>query len=630
MCGIAGIFLRNGDTVGEQPLQAMTTCLAHRGPDGDGFFRRGPVGLGHRRLAIIDLVTGDQPMSSEDAAVTVVFNGEIYNFRELRREMEARGWRFRTASDTEVILRAYEEYGVDCLRHLRGMFAFAIWDERRQRLFLARDRVGIKPLVYAWDGQRLLFASEPKAILEDRSVPRRIDWEALRDYLTLHYIPSPRTIFAGIRKLPPGCFLTVGLDGGEPTVQRYWDLRFEPDVRRSEAEWLEGLRAHLHDAVSSHLVSDVPIGAFLSGGMDSGTVVALMAGATRGHVRTFAIGFDEASHDELAHARRVAQHHGTQHFEFVVKPDALEVLPKLVWQFDEPFADSSAIPTYYVARMTRERVKVALNGDGGDECLAGYNRYLGRWAADRYARLPAPVRRLALDPLGRLIPERASSRSRLGQARRVLQIAGEPASRQHLRWLGHFLPEAKSALYTPELKASLGDYQAERWLLGLWESAEQVCADPVDTPLAVDVQSYLPYDLLVKMDIATMASSLEARSPFLDHKVMEFCALLPGGYKLRRMTLKYLLKQAGRRLLPPEVLQRRKMGFRVPVESWMRSEWRPWVKDLLLSPQALKRGYFEPEALRQVVQAQLDGHGEQAFRLWNLVWLELWHREFLH
>jgi asparagine synthase (glutamine-hydrolysing) len=273
---------------------------------------------------------------------------------------------------------------------------------------------------------------------------------------------------------------------------------------------------------------------------------------------------------------------------------------------------------------------VALNGDGGDECLAGYNRYLGRRAADRFARLPAPVRRLVLGPLRRLIPERASAGSRLGQARRLLEIAGESAAQQHLRWLGHVLPDAKSALYTPELKAQLGGYQAERWLLGLWAEADRACPDPIDTPLAVDVQSYLPYDLLVKMDIATMASSLEARSPFLDHKVMEFCALLPGAYKLRRMTLKYLLKRAGRRLLPPEILRRPKMGFRVPVESWMRGEWRPWVEDLLLSPQALKRGYFEPEALRQTVRAHLADRSGRSSTLWNLVWLELWHREFLH
>jgi asparagine synthase (glutamine-hydrolysing) len=632
MCGIAGLVDLRGRSVEPLLVRRLCDALAHRGPDDEGYFVSGPVGLGHRRLAILDLVSGRQPISNEAGTVWVTFNGEIYNFQELRQVLERHGHRFSTRSDTEVIVHGYEEWGVECVRRLRGMFAFGLWDARAKRLLLARDRVGKKPLFYAEVDDQWVFASELQALIQHPGLAREVDRTALDDYLTYGYVPAPKTIFKGVWKLPPAHYLTLDLKEGRAAVrtERYWRLEYGPKLKLGEEEAADGLLEALKEAVRLRLVADVPLGALLSGGTDSSLVVALMSELGAGPVKTFSIGFDDGAFDELPYARVVARRFGTDHHELIVRPNVLDVLPTLVRHYGEPFADSSAIPTYYVARMTRERVKVALNGDGGDECLAGYNRYLGRWAADRYARLPAPVRRLALDPLGRLIPERASSRSRLGQARRVLQIAGEPASRQHLRWLGHFLPEAKSALYTPELKASLGDYQAERWLLGLWESAEQVCADPVDTPLAVDVQSYLPYDLLVKMDIATMASSLEARSPFLDHKVMEFCALLPGGYKLRRMTLKYLLKQAGRRLLPPEVLQRRKMGFRVPVESWMRSEWRPWVKDLLLSPQALKRGYFEPEALRQVVQAQLDGHGEQAFRLWNLVWLELWHREFLH
>ena len=358
MCGIAGILRVDGAPAGADLLRAMTSAIAHRGPDGDGFFCDGSVGLGHRRLAIIDLATGDQPMATEDGSVVLVFNGEIYNFRELRRELEGRGATFRTTSDTEVILQAYEAWGVDCLPRLRGMFAFALWDRPRRRLFLARDRVGIKPLVYAWDGRRLLFGSEIKALLEDPGLPREIDWQALRDFLTLHYIPGPRTIFQAIRKLPPASYLLLDLERGEPEVHRYWDLRFAPDPRPSEAEWLEGLRWHLTDAVRSHLVSDVPIGAFLSGGVDSSTVVALMAQATEGRVRTFSIGFDDADFDELRHARDVARRYDTQHFEYVVKPNALDTLPRLAWQFDEPFADSSALPTYYVSKITREHVTV--------------------------------------------------------------------------------------------------------------------------------------------------------------------------------------------------------------------------------------------------------------------------------
>src|SRR5262247_921024 len=375
MCGIAGIADVSGRPVDQSLLRAMTGVQAHRGPDGEAVVVRGAVGLGHRRLAIIDLSTGDQPISRDDGRVWIVFNGEIYNFRELRAELEAAGAGFRTKSDTEVILRAYEADGPACVSRLRGMFAFAILDERHRRLVLARDRVGIKPLVYSWDGHRLLFASEIKGILEDRTVTRDLDAEALGEYLTYHYIPAPRTIFSSVRKLPPASVLVLPLDGGAPEITRYWRLRFTPDTRVTETEWIERLQAELADAVRSHMVSDVPIGAFLSGGVDSSTVVAFMAEASSTPIRTFSIGFDEADFDELRFARQVATRYGTDHYEMVVKPNALEVLPKLAWHFDEPFADSSAIPTYYVSKITREHVTVALSGDGGDENFAGYRRY---------------------------------------------------------------------------------------------------------------------------------------------------------------------------------------------------------------------------------------------------------------
>jgi asparagine synthase (glutamine-hydrolysing) len=621
MCGIAGIFLRNGDTVGEQPLQAMTTCLAHRGPDGDGFFRRGPVGLGHRRLAIIDLVTGDQPMSNEDAGVTVVFNGEIYNFRELRRELETRGRRFRTASDTEVILRAYEEYGVDCLRHLRGMFAFAIWDERCHRLFLARDRVGIKPLVFAWDGRRLLFASEPKAILEDSSVPRRIDWEALRDYLTLHYIPSPRTIFADIRKLPPGCFLTVDLEGGEPKVQRYWDLRFEPDVRRSEADWLEGLRAHLHDAVSSHLVSDVPIGAFLSGGMDSGTVVALMAGATRGHVRTFAIGFDEASHDELAHARRVAQHHGTQHFEFVVKPDALEVLPKLVWQFDEPFADSSAIPTYFVSKITREHVTVALSGDGGDENFLGYSRYVRALALhDRLDQFPGVLARLLFRWAARLSPDTLRGHG-------YLEMLGSDPVARYFRLMAFQRSEGLRRILSEEARQQVAPLVTPALFHTLGAAAD--APDYASTLQSIDVRCYLPEDILTKVDKASMLVSLESRVPLLDHVLMEFVATMPSGLKFQNGAGKAILKKAMADRLPPETLTRRKMGFGVPLAEWFRRDLGAYTREVLEGRRTRERGLLDPRAVSAVLEEHQSGARDRSSQIWALLCLEEWARRWL-
>lgn len=633
MCGIAGFFDVAGRLVDSTLVRRLCIALRHRGPDDEAYYVNGSVALGQRRLAIVDLVGGRQPMSNEDGSIWVTFNGEIYNFQELRRELEARGHRFTTRSDTEVIVHAYEEHGPECVKRFRGMFAFALWDVGARTLLLARDRVGKKPLFYAEVGGQWVFASELQGLLQHPGITRDVDPTSLDDYLTYGYVPAPKTIFKGVWKLPPAHYLTVTVrPNGRPDVrlERYWRLEYGPKLAISEEEAAEGLLEVLKEAVRLRLIADVPLGALLSGGTDSSLVVALMSELSDRPVKTFSIGFDEREFDELRYARLVAERYGTDHHELVVRPNALEVLPTLVRHYGEPYADSSAIPTYYVAKLTRNHVKVALNGDGGDECLGGYERYLGSRAGDRYARLPGLVRHLALEPLSRLIPESVGRRSRLHRVKRFLEVAGDPAPERYLRWMRYLSPETKAALYTPELWQELAGYEAERWLLGLWKDAARESADAVDTASAVDVQSYLPYDLLVKMDIATMANSLEARSPFLDHEVMEFCARLPGAYKLRGTTLKYLLKRAGRKLLPPEIIRRRKMGFGVPVGDWMRDAWRPWVGDVLLSPQALKRGYFQPEALRQLVQDHFEGHREHSLKVWNLVCLELWHREFLH
>jgi asparagine synthase (glutamine-hydrolysing) len=383
MCGIAGILRQDGAAVDGGLLGRMTDVLAHRGPDGRGLHVDGPVGLGHRRLSIIDLSTGAQPMATVDRALWITYNGEVYNYLELRRELEALGQQFQTTSDTEVILLGYQAWGTDVLARLRGMFAFAIWDGRRRQLFAARDRLGIKPLVYAWDGKALRFGSEIKALLEDEAVARDLDWEAARDYFAHLCVPAPRTIFRSIRKLPPASYLLASPDGGEPQVHRYWTLRMAPDRNIGEAEWIARLRALLEDTVRRHMLADVPVGAFLSGGIDSSTVVATMARVSASPVKTFSIGFDEADFDELAFARQVAGRYGTDHFEMVVKPDVMAILPRLAWQFDEPFADASALPTYCVSKITREHVTVALSGDGGDEGFVGYRRYA---EADTLAR----------------------------------------------------------------------------------------------------------------------------------------------------------------------------------------------------------------------------------------------------
>jgi asparagine synthase (glutamine-hydrolysing) len=632
MCGIAGVVDLEGRPIESALIRRLCEPLRHRGPDDEGYYLNGHVGLGQRRLAILDLDGGRQPMSNEGGTVWVTFNGEIYNFQELRLGLERQGHRFRTRSDTEVIVHAYEEFGAECVRRLRGMFAFALWDEPGQTLVLARDRVGKKPLFYAEVDGQLVFASELQGLLKHPGISREVDAAALDDYLTYGYVPAPRTIFRGVRKLPPGHYLTVRASrasGAEVHLERYWRLEYGPKLAISAEEAAEGLLEVLNDAVRLRMMADVPVGALLSGGFDSSLVVALMSGLSDRRVKTFSIGFDEREFDELRYAQLVARRYGTDHHEMIVRPNVLEILPTLVRHYGEPYADSSAIPTYYVAQLTRQHVKVALTGDGGDECLAGYPRYLGHAVAERYARLPTFLRQRVIEPLGRFIPDTASRLGRLHQARRFLEVAGEPGVPRHLRWVGYFPGQARAALYSPEFQRQLAGHQAERWIQELWDEAARDCLDPVDVPLAVDVHSYLPYDLLVKMDIAAMANSLETRSPFLDHKVMEFCATLPGACKLRRTTPKYLAKQAARRLLPPEILSRPKMGFGVPVSDWMRGPWRPWVEDLLLSPQALKRDYFDPDALRQTVQAHLNNHGNQSFQLWNLVWLELWHREFL-
>lgn len=621
MCGIAGILNLDGRPADASLLRAMTGTLAHRGPDGEGFHVDGPVGLGHRRLAIIDLATGAQPMASDDQAVWITFNGEVYNFRELRAELEGRGYVFRTTSDTEVILRAYEAYGIECLGKLRGMFAFAIWDGRRRRLLLARDRVGIKPLVYAWDGRRLLFASELKGILQDAAVRRDLDWDALRDYLTFLYVPSPRTIFQEIRKLPPASYLVLDVDGGEPQVRRYWDLAFVPDRRRSEGEWLEGLRAHLRDAVQSHLVSDVPVGAFLSGGMDSSAVVALMAQAGEGPVRTFSIGFDEGDFDELAYARRVARRYGTEHFEFVVKPDALDVWPRLAWQFDEPFADSSALPTYYVSKITREHVTVALSGDGGDENFAGYRRYASALALhQRWDRAPG----MLLKPLFRLAAGLVPAGVR-GQGYTALR--GEDPVDRYYRIMTGYRSQGMRRLLSADAWARMGADPGPAAFRQLVREAK--APDYVSGLQYLDVRTYLPEDILTKVDRTSMLVSLEARVPLLDHVLMEYVATIPTHFKLQDGKGKVLLKRAMAEDLPAEILGRGKMGFGVPLGAWFRQDLGGYAREILLSGRSRARGILDPAATARLLDAHRTGTRDHSAQIWCLLCLEEWARQWL-
>lgn len=628
MCGIAGIisYCRYEEAT-EDVLRRMCSVLRHRGPDDQGIYitdfaddsgHKVRVALCNCRLSVIDPTGGHQPMSNEDGTIYITHNGEIYNFQELRQHLAQRHV-FKTRSDTEVILHLYEELGIECLYELRGMFAFAIWDARAKRLFCARDRLGKKPFVYRDEPDRFLFASEIKAILECPHVPRDLLPEALDLYLTYQYVPHPLTIFKGIRKLPPGHYLVV--ERGACRVVRYWTPQFEEDNSLTEAECVCRIRELLAEAVRLRMVSDVPLGVFLSGGVDSSIVTGLMCRASGAPVKTFSIGFEEKKYDELRYARIVARAFNTEHHEFVVRPNAAEVILKLAAYHDEPFADSSAIPTFYVSQMTREHVKVALSGEGGDECFLGYPRYLAMKISAMVDRLPH-LRKLLTLPFWQRLPITAEPKAFLDRAKRLLQgLALDPEER-YLLWVCIFTEAQKRSLYTQEFSSHI---MVPAQFVKLW---------PVHLPFAAraaatDMLNYLPCDLLTKVDIASMAHSLEVRCPFLDHKFVEFAIRIPERLKIRGMMgTKYILKKAFADFLPTPVLHRGKMGFGVPIAQWFRSELRGYLQDVLLDPSTLNRGYFRPHAVREMVAAHLERRADHAPRIWALLMLELWHRKY--
>ena len=620
MCGIAGKYhLDERGAVDRTLLTAMTRTLAHRGPDGEGYYLSGPIGLGHRRLSIIDLEGGRQPISNEDGTVWVTLNGEIYNFRRLRTELEGRGHRFSTNSDTEAIVHLYEERGIDCVQYLEGMFAFALWDGRRERLLLARDRLGKKPLYYVHrPGRSVIFGSELKAIVADPEAPRELDLEAVDRYLSLLYIPAPQTIFRDVKKLPAGHVLVADRDG--VAVREYWDLRVMETTPRSVEECAEELRERLGEAVRARLVSDVPLGAFLSGGLDSSAVVGLMAGMSDRPVVTASVGFRDAGYDERPSARLVTERFGCDARECEVTPDASELLPKLVWHFDEPFADSSAVPTYYVSKVAREHVTVALSGDGGDELLAGYARHFwDRWEARaRLVARPAGLLKLA----ARAWPSGARGKNALMH---LTMTPDEACARKHSAKL--FREEGKRLLYSDDMLATTRDFDPLAVHRAYYRRCE--AADPLNRSLYVDLKTYLADDILVKVDRMSMAHGLEVRAPFLDHRLVEFVAALPSALKLRRRTSKFLLRLAMRPVLPPAVLSKPKKGFSAPVGDWMRHELRGFVEEVVLGTRAQQRGLFNPRSVKQLWADHLEGVRNAAHQLWLLLMLELWFQRFM-
>ena len=596
----------------------MCEVIRHRGPDDEGIHVESGVGLGMRRLSIIDLSTGHQPIHNEDESVWLVFNGEIYNYRELRRELEQHGHRFYTSSDTETIVHAYEQWGENCFVRLRGMFGIAIWDRKTQTLLLGRDRAGIKPLHYTEHGGRLFFGSELKSLLAAGAVDGAIDVASLDHYLSFLYTPRDRSIFKGVNKLPPGHLLRWRR--GTLDVRAYWEIGTRETFQGTADDAAHELRRVLADAVKSHMVSDVPLGAFLSGGVDSSAVVGLMAEASNRPVKTFSIGFDEPQFDELEHARTVAQHFGTEHHEFVVRPDALGILDALIDHFDEPFADSSAIPTWYVSEIARKHVTVVLSGDGGDELFGGYDRYLPHPRVERFDKLPIPGRQKLASAVWPLLPHGI-------QGKNFLRHVSRDDDGRFLDSVAFFRRDEKEALYTPEFRASLHGADAEATLGRHFSRFRDL--PPHSRMMRFDFETYLPEDVLTKVDRMSMAHSIESRVPLLDNDVIDFAATLPVQLKIHQGRRKHVLKEAVKGMLPAGILDRKKQGFGVPLGVWFRGGLTDVFADVLGSARARQRGYFRPTFIERIVQEHLTGRRDHTLRLWQLLVFELWHRHYV-
>jgi asparagine synthase (glutamine-hydrolysing) len=632
MCGIAGQVNEDRHRpVERHVLCRMNEAIRHRGPDSSGLYLNGRVGLAMRRLAIIDLETGEQPVASEDGTVRLVFNGEIYNYRHLRADLERKGHRFQSQGDTETIVHLYEEHGDDCVRFLRGMFAIALWDAPRQRLLLARDRLGKKPLYYAVHDGALLFGSEIKCLLQYPGFPRDVDLTAVDHYLGLQYVPDPLSAFEGIRKLPPAHRLVW--EDGDIRIDRYWDLAYEPKLEMDEGDLQEELRHRLEESVRLRMVSDVPLGVHLSGGVDSSIVAALAAPLTGRSLKTFSIGFREERFSELPYARMIAERYATDHQEFLLEfGDVPEMVRKLARCFDEPFADPSAIPTYLLAQKTREHVTVALNGDGGDELFAGYVRYGLDAYANAYGRLPPALTQDLVPALLSLLPnalDRPGERNWGAGLRRLAQAVRTTPKANVLRWGSYFSDPMKARLWRPDVAAAFRGTRAgtAEWLSDIFDQAAATSA--LDRTLYADTRAYLPGDLLVKADRMTMAHSLEARSPFLDHELQEWVARLPDRYKRKGRATKRLLKQVCAPLLPEAIVTRRKQGFGIPLGAWLHGPLKGWMCERLLDPAARMHRYFERGVVTTLVDEHVHGRANHANRLWALLMLETWLEEYV-
>jgi asparagine synthase (glutamine-hydrolysing) len=623
MCGISGIFeFDQARTIERETVHRMNESLRHRGPDDEGIFVDLGIGLGHRRLSIIDVAGGHQPISNEDGTIWVMFNGEIYNYPDLCQEMLSRGHRFTTRSDTEAIVHLYEEYGEECFARLRGMFAIAIWDSAKRRLLLARDRVGKKPLYYYADRNRFIFGSELKAILAADGVPRIIDSLAVCDYFSLSYIPAPRTVYKSVRKLQPAHYLVVSAAGLREVP--YWRLSFSKVQNHTEAEWCELIREQLCEATRIRLMSEVPLGAFLSGGVDSSSIVAMMSQLMDRPVTTCSIGFSAQGYDESEFARQVASRFKSDHHEDVVEVEALDVIDKLAWHYDEPFADSSAVPTYYVSKMARRQVTVALGGDGGDESFAGYRRYVFDRMENRMRNLvPAPVRRTVFGPLGRWYPGLAWAPRPL-RAKATLQSLSRSPLEGYFNSISVFRPDEKAHLFTGDFQRQLADYDSLDVLRKHYDEADTT--DTLSRIQYVDIKTYLPDDILTKVDRASMAVSLELRAPILDHQFMELVASIPSDLKLHGRTGKYVFKKAMEPLLPHDILYRPKQGFAIPLDRWFRRELKDLAYDLVIAGN--KDGILDGNHLSMIWKQHQAGTFDRSAYLWTVLMFRKWQQVF--
>ena len=618
MCGIAGVLRIGNEPPNKAVLRAMCDVIMHRGPDEEGLYVDNSVGLGSRRLRIIDLSTGQQPVHNEDKTVWAVFNGEIYNFRELRDELRQKGHQFYTNVDTEVIVHAYEEYGEDFVEKLNGMFAIALWDVTQEKLLLVRDRLGIKPLCYFLTSEKLVFGSEIKSILVEGSIERKLSPFSLDCYLTFGYIPAPWSIFEGIEKLRPGHLLSC--KAGVTEIRQYWDVPLSQKSGYSESYYQEQLFELLEKAVRRRLISDVPLGAFLSGGMDSGTVVAMMSRLMDQPVKTFSIGFEEEEYSELEDARIVAHHFSTQHTEFMVRPKALELLPRLIEAYDEPFGDSSAIPTYYVSQLARDHVIVALSGDGGDELFGGYRRYLNDARDNLFDFLPRWIRTGILGAIGQKMPMFSRGKS-------YFQYISRSLERRYLQRVGICSPEMKGYMYTDAFCEQLSESDPIQWAEEYMKISHRSGLLP--QMLYADLKTYLPNDLLTKVDIVSMVHSLEVRVPFLDHELVEFAAKIPPELKIRGEVSKYILKQTVSGVVPPSVLKKKKQGFALPLAKWFRGELKEFAQETLTSTTFKNRGLFAPDSIEKILQTHQKGMMDCSAIIWALIFFELWNQAYL-